>query len=192
VSPQLAGVAPSSRLTIVKFYDFDGIWHTWLGDFLAGVDWVLAHRQTYRIRVLLAAVNWEIDGGLSAACQELLSAGILPVVAAGNGGVDQSPGFPALCTDALTVGAVNDAAAVAASSGRGDGPVIKPEIMAPGGGLLPESGRIMTTDNEPNDSYSPRRGTSLAAAHVAAGAFQVLEALGKEGHRRRVRRRSAC
>ncbi|MFO7654971.1 MAG: S8 family serine peptidase [Candidatus Krumholzibacteriia bacterium] len=182
IAPELAGLARRGRLTIVKYYDFDGIWHQWAGDFLLACDWLLDHHEVQRVQVALAAVNWDVDLGISAAVDALAGAGILLVVAAGNDGVAPSLGYPAAVPAALTVGAVNDLEALAAYSTRvpeSEGGV---DLVAPGGGALPASGRIRTTDNEPNDSYSERVGTSLAAAHVAAGAFLVAEALAREGY----------
>ena len=43
---------------MIKFYDFDGTWHQWAGDFLLACDWLLENHQTHRVRVALAAVNW--------------------------------------------------------------------------------------------------------------------------------------
>jgi hypothetical protein len=182
IDPSLRGLAPEARLTIVKFYDFDVIWHQWAGDFLAACAWLLDHRETYRVRVALATVNWDVDAGISVAMSDLMAAGILPVVAMGNQGSNgEDPGYPASVPAALTVGAVNDAGALAAYSGRGTNDILKPDLLAPGGGLLPEAGRIRCADNEPNDTYADRHGTSLAAAHVAAGACLLLEAFRKEG-----------
>jgi DNA-binding transcriptional LysR family regulator len=67
VDPDYRGLNPGGRLTVVKFYDFDGVWHTWAGDFLAACAWILENRDTYRVRTVLAAVNWEVDLGLSEA-----------------------------------------------------------------------------------------------------------------------------
>jgi Subtilase family len=176
------GVAPGGRLTVVKFYDFDQVWHTWAGDYLAACAWTLANREAYRIRVVLSAVNWDEDLGISDAMNEMISAGLLPVVAMGNYGESQSgPGFPAAVADVLTVGSVNDAGAVSAFSGRGLIGAGKPDLMAPGGGLLPFGGRISVADNEPNDTYSERLGTSLAAAHVAGAVLLLDEALRDNG-----------
>ncbi len=182
VDPYLAGLAPATRLTIVKFYDFDEIWHTWAGDFLAACDWTLNHRDVYRIRTVLTAVNWPVDAGISAAMDAFVEAGILPVAAMGNEGPGSgTPSYPASSPQALTIGAVNDQGAVSAFSSRGYPGGTKPDLVAPGGGLLASAGRIMACDNEPDDSYSGRFGTSLAAAH-AAGALALLdEALRKSG-----------
>jgi hypothetical protein len=182
VDPAYRGVAPRARLTIVKYYEFDGTWHQWAGDFLAACAWTLDNAELYRIGVALAAVNWPVDAGISDAVAELDAAGILCVVAMGNDALEGEPtGYPALSPAALSVGAVNDAGIVAATSSHGPFGGSKPDLVAPGGGLLSASGRITTTDNEPDDTYSGRAGTSLAAAHAAGGAFLLLEAWRQAG-----------
>lgn len=168
VDPRFKGLNPGGRLTVVKFYDFDDTWHTWAGDFLAACAWVLENRETYRVRTVLAAVNWEADLGLSDAMSAFVDAGIVPVVAMGNFGNDPAgPGYPARLSDVLAVGSVSDSGAVSAFSGRGLPDQPKPDLLAPGGSVL-------AADNEPNDTYSLRQGTSLAAAHVA-GAINLLD-----------------
>gem|GEM_PF-2173320 len=181
VDPRYRGIAGSGRLTVVKFYDFDEVWHAWAGDFLAACAWTLENGGTYRIRSALCAVNWPEDLGIGDAMSALVAGGILPVVAMGNQGDDPAgPGFPASLPQVLSVGAVNDARAVSAFSGRGNTEG-KPDLVAPGGGLLQAQGRITVADNEPDDSYSGRKGTSLAAAHVAGAAFLMDEALRRTG-----------
>jgi len=182
VDPAYRGLAPGTRLTVVKFYDFDLTWHAWAGDFLAACAWTLNHRETYRVRTVLVAVNWDVDAGISTAMDAFVAAGILPVAAAGNSGDNPSgPGYPAVLPSVLTVGAVNGAGAVSAYSTRGLATALKPDLVAPGGGLLPTGGRIVAADIEPNDSYSGRVGTSLAAAHVAGAAALLDEALRENG-----------
>ncbi len=182
VDPDLRGVAPAARLTVVKFYDFDGVWRAWAGDFLAACDWLLAHRDVHRVGPVVLAVNWNDDLGIGDAMAALRSAGMTPVAAAGNDGLDEgAPGWPASSPDVLTVGAVNDAGALAAYSTRGASGGAKPDLLAPGGGLSPEAGRITCADNEPDDSYSGRVGTSLAAAHVAGLVHLLDEALAENG-----------
>jgi len=182
VDPQYRGVAAGTRLTIVKFYDFDLTWHAWAGDFLAACAWTLSHQDVYRIRTALMAVNWQVDAGISNAMAAFVDAGILPVVAVGNSGSEVAgPGFPARLADVLTVGAVNAAGEVSAYSTRGLSGQTKPDLVAPGGGLLATAGRIVAADIDPNDSYSGRVGTSLAAAHVAGAAALLDEVLRENG-----------
>lgn len=181
VNPALRGVAPGARLVVVKYYDFDLVWHAWAGDFLAACDWVLQRRDALRIGPVLMAVNWDQELGIAAAVNALADAGLTPVAAMGNYGVDGLIGWPARLPAVLTVGAVNDAGAVAAFSGRGGWIGTKPDLVAPGGGLLGASGRIECADSEPNDTYSGRWGTSLAAAHAAGAVHLLDEALGEQG-----------
>lgn len=181
VDTRYRGLAPTGRLTIVKFYDFDGIWRQWAGDFLAACDWLIANRDLYRVRVALCAVQWDEDAGLSDAVAALADAGILLVAAAGNDGAAGAMGWPARHPEALTVGAADDFSRLAAYSSHGPAGAGKPDLVAPGGGSSPSAGRITVPDNEPNDGYADRYGTSLAAAHAAAGAFLLGEALRKEG-----------
>ncbi|MFT5315067.1 MAG: hypothetical protein ACI9UK_000898, partial [Candidatus Krumholzibacteriia bacterium] len=182
VDEDFRGMASNARLTVVKFYDFDEIWHAWAGDFLAACAWTLEHRETYRVRSVLTAVNWEVDAGISAAMNAFVEVGITPIAAMGNFGTDgNGPGYPAAAFDVLTVGAVNGVGEVSAYSGRGLSNRKKPDLMAPGGGLLAAKGRIIVADNEPNDSYSGRFGTSLAAAHAAAAVYMLDEALIENG-----------
>ena len=182
VDADYRGVAPGARLTVVKYYDFDETWHAWAGDFLAACAWTLDNREKYRIKTVLSAVNWPLDAGISAAMEAFVAAGITPITAVGNHGTELAgPGFPASVPDVLAVGAVNAAGAVAAYSGRGGPAWGKPDLLGPGGGLLPAGGRIVAADNDPNDSYSERYGTSLAAAHVAGAVHLMNEALQENG-----------
>lgn len=184
VDSNYRGIAPGARLTIVKFYDFDETWHAWAGDYLAACAWTLEYRDTYRIRTVLTAVNWEVDAGISTAMRAFVDVGILPVAAMGNYGTDAAgPGYPASLPDVLTAGATNSSGAVSAYSGRGLAGDNKPDLVAPGGGLLIDHGRIVAADTEPNDSYSGRFGTSLAAAHLAGAAYVLDEALLENGLR---------
>jgi hypothetical protein len=182
VDPVYRGVAAGSRLTVVKFYDFDQIWHAWAGDFLAACAWTLDHRDIYRVRTVLMAVNWEADAGISMAMADFVDAGMIPVAAVGNFGSDPAgPGYPAILPEVLTVGSVDRSGALATYSGRGSTVPGKPDLLAPGGGLLSSGGWITVADNEPDDSYSGRFGTSLAAAHVAGAIHLLDEALAENG-----------
>ncbi len=182
VDPGYRGMSPGARLTVVKFYDFDQTWHAWAGDFLAACAWTLENRDIYRIRTVLIAVNWDVDAGISSAMADFVSAGLLPVAAVGNHGIESmGPGFPASLPDVLAAGSVDGSGALAAYSGRGLTVQDKPDLLAPGGGLLIGGGRIIAADNEPDDTYSGRFGTSLAAAHVAGAVHLLDEALLENG-----------
>ncbi|MBE0566952.1 MAG: S8 family serine peptidase, partial [Krumholzibacteria bacterium] len=182
VDPAYEGVAPGARLTIVKFYDFDVTWHAWAGDFLAACAWLLDNHETYRVRTVLVAVNWDTEAGTSIALDRLQAQGLTVVAAMGNYGTDPAgPGYPARLPFVLSVGGVDDTGALAAFSGRGLPGTAKPDLVAPSGGLLQSAGRITAADNEPNDGYAGRFGTSLAAAQVAGAVMLLDEALRDRG-----------
>ena len=102
---------------------------------------------------------------LLTAVQDVVAAGIVPVVAAGNSGPDCSTigidGPPAQYAESFTVGAVTFENALATFSSRGpatfQGTRVKPDIVAPG-----EDVRT----SWPVDAYAFESGTSMAAPHL--------------------------
>jgi subtilisin family serine protease len=102
------------------------------------------------------------EGALRQATAALAAAGIFTVVAAGNtgpfcGSVDDAP---ARYPDVLTVGAVDADREVTDFSSRGptDTGEVKPDVVAPGAGVLSAM---------PGGGYARFDGTSMAAPHVA-------------------------
>ena len=127
VSPSAAGVAPAATIVAVKVLDSSGNGDT--NSILAGIDAVLASisgGDPYHIR----AANFSLGGYFTdqgsgaaavppqpcddptdptvAAFQQLVDAGIVVVVASGNGGCTTGVSWPACISTALAVGAVYD------------------------------------------------------------------------------------
>ncbi len=172
------GVAHAAALVGVKVLDESGIGTT--SDIVAGLDWVVAHRDTYGIE----AVNLSLgstgcsDGtdAKSRAVDAAKAAGLVVTVSAGNAGPAMCTiGSPAAAAGAITVGAMADTGAngfrQAAFSSRGptaDGR-IKPDLSAPGVSVT--SAQAGTTSG-----YQVLSGTSMAAPFVAGVALLMRDA----------------
>jgi serine protease AprX len=146
------GIAPGAALVNVRVLGDDG--SGYVSDVMAGLEWVIAHKQDYNIRVVNMSLGHPVTERCAddPLCQEVASvvnAGIVVVAAAGNYGraaagntVLGGIASPANSPYAITVGALNTWGTV----GRGDdtvatfssrGPTaydvaIKPDIAAPG------------------------------------------------------------
>jgi subtilisin family serine protease len=172
---QERGVAPGARLSIGKVLDPRGLGQqSWI---IAGMEW--AAREE-RARVISMSLGGQGDGSdpMSQAVNDLSAeTGALFVVAAGNSG----PGAhtidsPGAADAALTVGAVDSVDRLADFSGRGprlgdNG--LKPEITAPGVGILAARSQDTSQGTGP---YTTMSGTSMAAPHVAGAAALVAAA----------------
>jgi subtilisin family serine protease len=170
------GVAPGASLLIGKVMGDDGSGQeSWI---IAGMEWAAAQKAT--------VVNLSLGGGptdgtdpMSEAVNRITAeSGTLFVVSAGNDGTDQSVGTPGAATSALTVGAVDRDDSLAEFSSRGprlgdEG--LKPEITAPGVGIM--AARAAGTDIGDNDGqyYTALSGTSMAAPHVAGAAALLAQ-----------------
>ncbi len=146
------GIAPRAKLINVKVLGADGIGFT--SDVIDGIEWVVANRVRYNIRVINLSLGHPVMESCSTdplceAVNQAVQAGIVVVVAAGNdgkapdgrtilGGIS-SPGNSPY---AITVGALNTWGTVGRSddtvakfSSRGPTAydlAVKPDIAAPG------------------------------------------------------------
>lgn len=171
-----SGVAPGADLLVGKVLDDTGNGlEDWVID---GMEWAVD--QDADVVNLSLATPWPTDGTdpLSLAVDRLTErSGALFVVAAGNSGpLAQSVGAPGAATRALTVGATTKDDAPAPFSSRGprlgDG-AIKPEIVAPGAGIVAARAGGTSLGNLVDAHYTSLNGTSMAAPHVA-GAAAIL------------------
>lgn len=170
------GVAPDAKLLIGKVLDAYGSGaESWI---LAGMQWAAAQHAD--------VVNMSLgspfpDDGTDPMSSELnrltRETGTLFVVSAGNSGpYETSIGSPATAEEALSVGAVDAQNALAEFSSRGprygDG-AIKPDITAPGVGIVAARAAGSTLGEPVGDAYQRLSGTSMASPHVA-GAAAIL------------------
>ena len=194
------GVAPGANLVDVRVIDANG--SSSVSTVLAGLQWVLANRSTYNIRVVNLSLGAPestsyLTSPLSAAVEVLSFAGISVVVSAGNGG----PGagtitMPADDPFVITVGAIDDNGTSALgddslASWSSAGPttfdaLAKPDLVAPGrhmvslrapgsalDTLYPE--REVTAPGASTADYFMLSGTSMAAPMVAGAIALMLE-----------------
>jgi serine protease AprX len=195
-----AGVAPGANLVDVRVIASTGA--TSISTLIAGMQWVLAHRADYNIRVVNLSAGAPVtvsysDDPLAAAVEVLVFAGITVVVSAGNAG----PGASTITTPGsdpfvITVGAIDDNGtatladdAIASWSSQGpttiDG-LAKPDVVAPGRKIVSLRSPGSTLDLLLPDravagldplvpAYFRLSGTSMAAPTVTGVVALILE-----------------
>jgi hypothetical protein len=176
------GVAPEGRFVVVKTWNFEGRWERWASDFFLGVEWLVENAERLRVQACVVGTTWADDHGFEAAVSALADAGILLIAPVGNSGAIE--GWPARVPEAFGVGAATKDARLAAYSARAPDMAFPPrvDVVAPGGSSSIVDGEIVVADNEPNDSYRGRTGTSIAAAMVGGAVSIVAEIARESGH----------
>ncbi|SCE72300.1 Serine protease, subtilisin family [Micromonospora coriariae] len=170
------GMAPGAKLYSAKVCIQEGCPESAI---LAGMTWA-AEQGAKVVNMSLGGPDSPETDPIEAALTDLTHRyGVLFVVAAGNSGLagDSTVDSPGSVAEALTVGAVTKTGELAEFSGRGPrtgDAGIKPEITAPGVGIV--AARSSTSDLWPDDEnpqYTSMNGTSMATPHVA-GAAAIL------------------
>ncbi len=150
------GIAPGAHLVNVRVLGRTGTGYT--SDVIAGIQWVVANRAKYAIRVMNLSLGHPIVSPcaldpLCIAAERAAAAGLIVVASAGNGGKD-AEGHPVLgsistpgnAPGVITVGALNtwntvsrDDDTVTTYSSRGPTRYdmgIKPDVVAPGNKIV--------------------------------------------------------
>ena len=194
------GVAPGAKLIDVRVIGASGV--TTLSTVLRGLQWILANRTTYNIRVANLSLGATAQtpytrDPLATAVEILTFSGVTVVVSAGNAG----PGDTTITTPGsdpfvITVGAIDDNATTTTSddtlasfSSRGPTPfdgVTKPDLVAPGRKMvsLRSPGSTLDTSypdrrvaglDTVNPAYFKLSGTSMSAPVVSGVVALMLE-----------------
>ena len=189
------GAAPAAKLVSVKAAGFDGA--TDVSTVLAGIQWIVAHKDVYGIRVMNLSLGTDSSqdyrvSPLNYAVERAWASGIAVVVSAGNSG----PGAATVMKPGddpyvITVGASNDEGSMAVSDDRvpvfsSRGPTrangfAKPDLVSPGvhtvslrspGSAIDQRyGATAALDG----SYFKGTGTSMATATVTGIVAQMLD-----------------
>jgi serine protease AprX len=188
------GIAPEANLINVKVSDDQGM--SYVSDVVNAIEWVIANRETYNIRVMNLSLISSIAESyktsvLSAAAERAWFNGIFVVVAAGNSGPNTMQYAPANDPFVMTVGAADpmgtasasdDTVAPWSSYGMTQDGVSKPDVVAPGRYMvvpLASGGSTLAKalpDRIVDSEYIRMSGTSFAAPVVAGIAALILEA----------------
>ena len=195
-----AGVAPGANLVDVRVITATG--STSVSTLIAGMQWVLAHRSDYNIRVVNLSAGAPVtvsyaDDPLAAAVEVLVFAGVAVVVSAGNDGPRPSSiTSPGSDPYVITVGGIDDngtatTADDAIASWSSQGPTAidglpKPDLVAPGRKVVSLRSPGSTLDQELPDrvvagldplapAYFRLSGTSMAAPVVTGVIALMLE-----------------
>jgi len=167
----IIGTAPGFPLIAVKVLGDDGSGSS--TSVLCGMDWVAANAAAYNIKVASMSLGGGYWRGYETPVDNLASAGVVTVVAAGNENTDLTTRSPAHVQNALTVTAIGeeDGASTCLNTCDRDAPASfsnwlpstktakrATTVAAPGVSIL-------STSN--TGSYVTYSGTSMACPHVA-------------------------
>ncbi|SDG68699.1 Serine protease, subtilisin family [Lentzea fradiae] len=169
------GIAPDAKIVNAKVLDDQGGGGR-ESDIIAGMEWAATKAKIINMSL---GSSWPDEGTdpMALALNRITGeTGALFVVAAGNtGGII---GSPASADAALTVGAVDRDDALAGFSSRGPrwaNNAIKPDITAPGVGIVAAKAKNGQVGDPVDDGHVALTGTSMATPHVA-GAAALLAA----------------
>jgi serine protease AprX len=192
---QYVGVAPQANIVDVRVLGSIGSGR--ISSVIRGIEWVIAHRAVYNIRVInlsfgaRANLSYRADP-MAAAAEIAWRSGLVVVAAAGNGGpVRDTVVTPGIDPYAITVGATDDQGTLSrrddmlawfSAWGSADSNA-KPDLVAPGRRLVslrvPGSAldtlfpdRVVMAQN--GSTYFRLTGTSMATAVVSGAAALLL------------------
>lgn len=180
-----AGMAPETELVIGKVLDREGNGN--VEDVLKGIEWILKEQKHFQIRIVNISVGTQPNLDelqkfrFLSAVEELWDSGMTVIVSSGNYGPGKGTvAVPGNSRKVITVGVpdtglppVQKSKKVWNYSGRGPTSecVIKPDVFAPGTGIISCNARYGYAGEHP---YIMKTGTSMAAPVVSGAAACLL------------------
>lgn len=157
---QMEGVAPAADVLSVRAFTAQGqaSARSYTLAILKGLDWAALNGA----RVINMSFAGPADPVLEKAIAAADAQGIVAVAAAGNGGPNAKPAYPAAYDQVLAVTATDDRDDLYKDANRGS----YVAIAAPGVDIVAAA---------PGGAYDVSSGTSLAAAHISGIAALLLE-----------------
>ena len=191
---RFSGAAPGANLVAIKAAGYDG--STDVSNILAGIQWAVAFKDVYGIRVLNLSLGTDSSqdyrlSPLNFAVERAWQAGIVVVVSAGNtgpgAGTVMKPGDDPFV---ITVGASSDMGTTATGddvvtgfSGRGptrSNGLAKPDVVSPGMHTVSLRSPGSAIDNKfpgsrVEGAYFRGSGTSMSTATVSGVVAQMIQ-----------------
>ena len=186
------GISPGINLLVGKVLNETG--NGKIEDTVKGLNWILENEKKYAIRILNISISFDRNISkekvliLLKLLNKIHERGIIIVVAAGNHGPKVNSISPlGVANNVLCVGCYdidlkhNNHSLCENYSGRGPGifKIRKPDLVAPGTGIISLSCPKLSSYQKKNSFYSSRSGTSFATPLVSGAIALLLE---KEPH----------
>ncbi len=160
------GVAPGTKLIGAKVFDSSG--SGYMSDCILAFEWAVNNK----VQIISYSGGGGHDWAFTETINNVVAAGVVPVIAAGNSGSESSTvNCPGDELNSFTVGATDSSDVIAYFSSRGpvtlDGQTyIKPDFSAPG---------VSVTSTVPGGGYEAWDGTSMATPQVSGTVALMLE-----------------
>jgi len=177
------GIAPGSRLVIVKAFDKDG--SASMDSCISALEWVYNNTEKYDIKILSLSwgASFASDGRdpISVAANKVAEKGVLVFAAAGNNGnIPTTVVVPAVAERVFAVGAWDpyyDKVAPFSSLGPTVDMRMKPDFMGAGVMIVSCKSQYVSfpSDYEAGNYYVALSGTSMATPAVAGVAADFVE-----------------
>ena len=174
------GMAPDANLFSIKVLDKRGNGET--EQVIKALEYLISKKEQYRVRVVNMSVGTIPEAGqtekngLVRAVEKAWDAGLVVVAAAGNNGPEpMSITTPGISRKVITVGSseqdkrLENGEIAEGASSRGPTPfcVCKPDILAPGKGII--------SCRNARNGYISKTGTSMSTAIVSGAVALLLE-----------------